>query len=51
MPQLKLTVNGVDHTLDVPANRYLAQVLRYDPVPGGYDGCLPLGPEERIWSL
>ena len=30
MPQLKLTVNGVDHTLDVPANRYLAQVLRYD---------------------
>ena len=27
------------------------QVLRYDPVPGGYDGCLPLGPEERIWSL
>ncbi|MCB0182509.1 MAG: (2Fe-2S)-binding protein, partial [Anaerolineae bacterium] len=27
---MKLTVNGVDHTLDVPANRYLAQVLRYD---------------------
>ena len=30
MSELKLTVNGVEHTLDVPANRYLAQVLRYD---------------------
>jgi aerobic-type carbon monoxide dehydrogenase small subunit (CoxS/CutS family) len=30
MPTLNLTVNGVPHTLDVPANRFLAEVLRYD---------------------
>ena len=30
MPTLSLTVNGVPHTLDVPANRFLAEVLRYD---------------------
>ena len=30
MPTLNLTVNGVQHSLDVPANRFLAQVLRYD---------------------
>ncbi|MGL4648402.1 MAG: (2Fe-2S)-binding protein, partial [Caldilineaceae bacterium] len=30
MPQLTLTVNGAAHTLDVPANRFLAEVLRYD---------------------
>ncbi len=30
MPRLNLTVNGVAHTLDVPANRFLAEVLRYD---------------------
>ncbi len=30
MPQLSLTVNGDAHTIDVPANRFLAEVLRYD---------------------
>jgi xanthine dehydrogenase molybdenum-binding subunit len=30
MPTLHLTVNGAEHTLDVPANRFLAEVLRYD---------------------
>ncbi|MFO7633460.1 MAG: molybdopterin cofactor-binding domain-containing protein, partial [Caldilinea sp.] len=30
MPTLTLTVNGVLHTLDAPANRFLAEVLRYD---------------------
>jgi CO/xanthine dehydrogenase Mo-binding subunit/aerobic-type carbon monoxide dehydrogenase small subunit (CoxS/CutS family) len=30
MPLLQLTVNGQPHNLDIPANRYLAQVLRYD---------------------
>lgn len=30
MPILNLTVNGVARTLDVPANRFLAEVLRYD---------------------
>lgn len=30
MPELNLTVNGVAHTLDVPHNRFLAEVLRYD---------------------
>ena len=30
MPTLSLTVNGVPHTLDVPGNRFLAEVLRYD---------------------
>lgn len=30
MAELKLTVNGVPHTLDVPPNRFLAEVLRYD---------------------
>ena len=30
MPTLNLTVNGVAHSLDVSANRFLAEVLRYD---------------------
>ncbi len=30
MTELKLTINGVDHTLDVPQSRTLAEVLRYD---------------------
>jgi len=30
MPTLSMTVNGVPYTLDVPANRFLAEVLRYD---------------------
>ncbi len=30
MPKLNLTVNGTNHDLDIPANRFLAQVLRYD---------------------
>ena len=30
MPALTLTVNGVEHRLDVPAGRFLAEVLRYD---------------------
>jgi CO/xanthine dehydrogenase Mo-binding subunit/aerobic-type carbon monoxide dehydrogenase small subunit (CoxS/CutS family) len=40
MPQLKLTVNGVDRTLDVPASRFLAEVLRYDlKLTGTKIGC------------
>ena len=27
------------------------EVLRYDPVPGDYNGCIPLGPDERSWSI
>jgi selenium-dependent xanthine dehydrogenase len=30
MSELKLTINGVEHHLDVPQSRTLAQVLRYD---------------------
>ena len=30
MTTLNLTVNGVEHTLDIPPNRFLAEVLRYD---------------------
>jgi len=30
MSELKLTVNGVQHTLDVPQSRTLAEMLRYD---------------------
>lgn len=30
MPTLNLIVNGVVYTLDAPANRFLAEVLRYD---------------------
>ncbi len=30
MPTLNITVNGAPHTLDIPANRFLAEVLRYD---------------------
>ena len=30
MTQLNLTVNGTEHSLDVPESRTLAQVLRYD---------------------
>ncbi|MBI1299028.1 molybdopterin-dependent oxidoreductase [bacterium] len=40
MPQLKLTVNGVDRVLDVSASRYLAEVLRYDlKLTGTKIGC------------
>jgi xanthine dehydrogenase molybdenum-binding subunit len=40
MAQLNLTVNGVDHALDVPAHRYLAEVLRYDlKLTGTKIGC------------
>ncbi len=27
------------------------EVLRYDPVPGVYNGCIPLAPEEHSWSI
>ena len=27
------------------------KVLRYDPIPGDYDGCLPLDDGGRMWSL
>ncbi|PHN08151.1 gluconate 2-dehydrogenase subunit 3 family protein [Flavilitoribacter nigricans] len=27
------------------------EVLRYDPIPGGYDGCMPLESGDRKWSL
>lgn len=30
MPTLALTVNGVPYTIEVPAGRFLAEVLRYD---------------------
>ncbi|MFN3983085.1 MAG: (2Fe-2S)-binding protein, partial [Caldilinea sp.] len=30
MPTLNLIVNGVAHTLNIPASRFLAEVLRYD---------------------
>ena len=30
MTTLNLTVNGVAHTLEIPPNRFLAEVLRYD---------------------
>ncbi|HVU12294.1 MAG TPA: molybdopterin cofactor-binding domain-containing protein [Phototrophicaceae bacterium] len=30
MTELRLTVNGVEHTIDVPQSRTLAEVLRYD---------------------
>jgi xanthine dehydrogenase molybdenum-binding subunit len=30
MSELKFTVNGIQHTLDVPQSRTLAEVLRYD---------------------
>ena len=36
MPALTLTVNGVEHQLDVPAGRFLAEVLRYDLGPVSY---------------
>jgi xanthine dehydrogenase molybdenum-binding subunit len=40
MTQLNLTVNGVDHQLDVPSNRFLAEVLRYDlKLTGTKIGC------------
>jgi xanthine dehydrogenase molybdenum-binding subunit len=40
MTQLNLTVNGVDHLLDVPSNRFLAEVLRYDlKLTGTKIGC------------
>jgi hypothetical protein len=27
------------------------QILRYDPVPGAYDGCVPLEGNQNVWSL
>jgi CO/xanthine dehydrogenase Mo-binding subunit/aerobic-type carbon monoxide dehydrogenase small subunit (CoxS/CutS family) len=40
MSRLHLTVNGVDRELDVPASRYLAEVLRYDlKITGTKIGC------------
>ena len=33
MPKLTLTVNEVPHTLEVPGNRFLAEVLRYETTP------------------
>lgn len=27
------------------------EILRYDPIPGGYDGCLSLEEGDRAWSL
>ncbi|MCC6802688.1 MAG: molybdopterin-dependent oxidoreductase [Anaerolineae bacterium] len=40
MAELKLTVNGVSHTLDVPQSRTLAEVLRYDlSLTGTKIGC------------
>ncbi len=40
MPRLHLTVNGVDRELDIPASRYLAEVLRYDlKLTGTKIGC------------
>jgi CO/xanthine dehydrogenase Mo-binding subunit/aerobic-type carbon monoxide dehydrogenase small subunit (CoxS/CutS family) len=40
MPQLNLIVNGENHSLDVPASRYLAEVLRYDlKLTGTKIGC------------
>ena len=29
----------------------VTEVLRYDPVPGKYQGCIPLGPDEKSWAL
>ncbi|MCL4831246.1 MAG: molybdopterin-dependent oxidoreductase [Caldilineaceae bacterium] len=40
MPGLYLTVNGTEYVLDVPASRYLAEVLRYDlKLTGTKIGC------------
>ena len=40
MPELNLTVNGISHTLNVPQNRFLAEVLRYDlGLTGAKIGC------------
>ena len=40
MPRLHLTVNGIERELDVPASRYLAEVLRYDlKLTGTKIGC------------
>lgn len=27
------------------------QVLRYDPVPGGYTGCIDYAPGDKVWAL
>lgn len=27
------------------------EVLRYDPIPGGYDGCLPLESGDKAWTF
>jgi aerobic-type carbon monoxide dehydrogenase small subunit (CoxS/CutS family) len=40
MSRLQLTVNGVEHSLDVPESRTLAEVLRYDlKLTGTKIGC------------
>jgi len=40
MSELKITVNGTQHTLDVPQSRTLAEVLRYDlDLTGTKIGC------------
>ncbi|RLT34281.1 MAG: aldehyde oxidoreductase, partial [Chloroflexi bacterium] len=40
MPRLQLIINGVDRELDIPASRYLAEVLRYDlKLTGTKIGC------------
>ncbi|PJF24992.1 MAG: aldehyde oxidoreductase, partial [Phototrophicales bacterium] len=40
MSELRLVVNGVEHVLDVPESRTLAEVLRYDlKLTGTKIGC------------
>lgn len=26
-------------------------ILAYDPIPGDFDGCIPLNPEDNVWTL
>ena len=42
-PRLRLT--GIDKAFGA------TQALRYLPVPGGYQGSVPLGKNERSWAL
>lgn len=44
---LKLTVIGAY----LSSQQIGTEVLRYDPVPGAYNGCLPLESGDRKWSL
>jgi hypothetical protein len=41
----ELTILGY-FTSEIGATRALA----YDPVPGGYRGCVPLGPGQKAWA-